>query len=320
MESERKTIKLKELLDLAKENKLTDYVDHNTGVNIVHFIAPDIKPYEADITNKEIQKGFSFVLFLNKEGIYEIVDGRKRINYILDNVKSLSLDKLKEMEDVSIEVEIIKGAVRVELEELFRSINSGLSVNESNSRYWNIHPQMKIWLDLYSNMTYLPEHCLLHGNNYRNVRRDFIEILIAFCSCKDFRDADKVTSPSGLSEVLKKKPFDINKDNFHILIQKTISIIKAIFKNTSYVLKAVDFCYMAIFSYCIDEADDFSGFEDEDYPYFFYAYIRMWSELEPCITLNPLSYDSIEKVKSYFLNIISTYYYNKNNKDEIYDE
>jgi hypothetical protein len=110
----------KEIAALANEGKLIEY---QCGPRKV-WKKGKKKWYLEKLTDPDNLFCYSLVLYLNPNGIYEIIDGMQRISILLDYLKNARVEELKRVEDKKLVVEIITEATADELKNTRRIINT----------------------------------------------------------------------------------------------------------------------------------------------------------------------------------------------------
>jgi hypothetical protein len=287
---------LKELVTLDKEGKLVPYAGKFKHVW-------DYKD-DDDYINAFKEAGFlghAFLLNLTQEGLFLIVDGKHRISLLLELGKSFGVSELESYNNRKLDSVVFQNFSRDDLHKIYLQINSRLPLKTTEKRYELMIKENRDLLkkllahDFFKNCHYL-------GSSNDMAVWNYIEILLTFLR-SDFINADKGMLPSSLERFAAKK-ITYEKDNadrsFSIL-----SFMESVFKGKDYVCRAIDFCCMAIFDGF--EREFFSGedeFSENDIQTIYDEYVKMWGRLEPCIILNPLATENLDKIAMYISRII----------------
>jgi hypothetical protein len=193
-------ITIKELVTLSKEDKLELF---NYGLE-KNWSDAKKESFLNGLKTNDITMYSYFTWHLNSDGIYQIINGRVRIPLILEYVKTLDPEEYQEFENRSLNVYLITGATNRELKEEVKA-STGVPLNEPEYRKGDLHPEkMKLVEKLLGHSFF--QNCLIQGNKNRYADRDCAELLLAFCYCDEFNDADKATLPSRLREFVKEEP------------------------------------------------------------------------------------------------------------------
>jgi hypothetical protein len=285
---------VKEIVDLAESDKLVGYPSEEN----IRWDNEDRKDFEDFLLEG---KGFalSFFLILTAEGIYEVFDGKQRISILFHLLEKCDKQETEMIEKMECKVKVLINNSPKELINLRKKYH----VNETFAR------RNLLTLEKHETVIKLLKHeffknCLIQGDKIRMADVDCVEVLLAFCY-NDFQSKAEVrTLPSNLKKFVAEKPPYNEKKGYGKDPNETLDLMNHIFSNTNYLCRAVDFCYMAVLNLCLDLCKRFRETTEEDYKTLYEEYDHMMSELTPCVTLNPLAAENLEKVQMYFKDMV----------------
>ena len=312
MKEEPSTMMLSELLTLFDEGKLVEYDGRIKSV----WTDTEKANYLSKLVKSASSIGDTIVFYISPNSSYVVIDGRQRVQLIIDFMKSTTWDDLKDNDwfEKNKYVYICTQLLSDVPDDILCHIDHEVShsITESEIRQYVVCPEKKQLVDrLLKHRVFAGSHFVdpfvFPGSKNPYCLRDYAEILLAFCCCKEFKGADKATLPSGLLNFVKENLSPEEGEDACYFAEKTMDLLYYLLADEQYILRAKDFCYMAIFYSCILKAnhDEFKI----DYRRFgielSFRYLRIEKELEPCITLSPLADENIIRLRAYFDDIIS---------------
>jgi hypothetical protein len=282
---------IKELVTLDKEGKLVPYPgkyptaiwdDESDKIFINNFI--NSKPL-----------GHSLHLNLTQEGVYQIVDGKHRISLLLEFGKSLDVSELETYKE-PVNIILYPNWSLTDLQDIYLQAHSRIPLKRAQLRSRDLIKENFDLLEELLTHDFF-KNCYNQEENTKLAAWECMEILLAYIQ-HDFTNTDKVTLPSSLEKfTTKKMPYNKMAVDVSFL---TLSLMEKVFKGKNYVCRAIDYICMAMIV-LLDKAK-FQGRNDlseSENQLLFEEYIKMWNDIEPCITLNPLAKENIDMLTNY---------------------
>jgi hypothetical protein len=294
-------ITLKDIVAWDKEGKFEPYPEQFKRVW-------DDKKNEEYINYFKGSKYFKqkFLFSMTPKGIYHVIDGKHRISLLLEFGKPLGVSELESFNKRKIKVSVTTGMPVGKINDAYLN-NISNSIKTAELRNFCIIQENRDLLEK------LVDHNFFKKCHYLGSRNDmadweYMEILLAFLRTdfsfkwdddilffRNIIKALRATLPSSLKTfVIRKIPYekDIADTAFTIL-----SFMESVFKGKDYVCRAIDFCCMAILviydqTYFCRERK----FSESEIQMIYDEYVRMWTELEPCVILTPLIKENLENI------------------------
>jgi DNA-directed RNA polymerase subunit RPC12/RpoP len=292
------TMTVKEIVDLAKNDKLVGYPDEN---NIRWG-----EEHRADF-REFLLNGSDFGLFFQfiqrPGGIYEVFDGKQRISLLLQLLEKCDKQESEKIEKLACKIFILTDAAIAELKELEKKEKMKLCLNEPEEREGVLTLEKRGFIKNMVEHDFF-KNCLILGNNNNLADRDFAMILLAFCCANLPQEPDIKTLPCNLLKFASEDILDDMEYDFYNLSMNVLDLMNHMFSNTNFICRAVDFCYIAALYLWFEHGLTYRKIKEEDYKTLYEEYVHMWSKLAPCVTLNPLARESLEKVQIYFKDMI----------------
>jgi Zn finger protein HypA/HybF involved in hydrogenase expression len=298
MKGNNTTMTVKEIVDLADHDQLVGYPSDEN-------VSWDKK------RSKEFQKylldgygfGLSFIFIHRPAGIYEVFDGKQRVSLLFQLLEKCNKQETVRIEKMECRVDILTDASIEELRALRKTLNMRASLNEPEGRKGAATSEKNEAVNKMLEHDFF-KNCLIQGDKNDLADRDCVEILLAFCYDNFQDNADNRTLPSNLELFVAEKPPYDKESSYGKDPILTLDLMNHIFSNTDFICRAVDFCYMAVLNLCLDLGNRFREKNEDDYKTLYDEYVLMWSNLSPCVTLNPLAGGNMEKVQSYFKDMV----------------
>jgi hypothetical protein len=287
MKYQRETKTMRELMDLYDADKLIDY-PYSDGE-----WSDEGKKNYLELIKNGMYYPPSLIVYQNTDNIFEIVDERHKWPLVLSYFKSIPEKETIKLDEIDIIVNIITEAKHEEILNMIWKSSRRIPLNEPEKRRGILNSNKREMLKKLQEHSFFKE-CLIQGETIRQADRDCLEILLAFLWCieeENYNKVDKETLPSNLKKIAKEEP---DEPGDYDKAWTILDFMTYIFSGTKYTCRAIDFCYMAILYKYFIEYYDIEAFNTRLFNIIFSKYIKLISQLDPCITLNPLAKENME--------------------------